>query len=85
MDTKKHEIWIRQELIPHLINKKILRLNSDDSCSNNILLKNCTIKSLSSADAFMLTNCYKVEIVLTNTDQSDANETTIYRVVIKVR
>lgn len=81
MGTENDEIWIRQELIPNLIDNKILRLNNNSTM--DVLLKSCEIKPLSSVeDIFMLTNCYKVEVILTNTDRSVENET-IYRIVVK--
>lgn len=82
MDTKNHEFWIRQELIPNLIESQAFLLTNDHVTTKNVVLKSCKIKQLSADEVFMLTKCYKVEIVITDADQTNA---TVHRIIVKVR
>lgn len=84
-----NEIWIETELIPILIEQQSITLKSEnnnnklnDTQTMDISLKYCDIKLLSVDEAFMLTKCYKVTIAIT--DSNGENET-IYRIVVKVR
>lgn len=81
MDTNKDEFWIKNDLVATLINdQKLIKCNEP---SEYIRLKECCITKLSASEAFMLTNCYKVKITLTNLLNLDGCDS-VFRIVVKV-
>lgn len=84
MANDKNERWIADQLIPELVKNGKFELKNEKKSSENkeIMVKSCDINQLSSKDAFMLTLCYKVKLVLT--DASGQNENCV-GLVVKVR
>lgn len=53
-------VWVKNTLIPVIIN----RTKSEFPASNDVFLKELTIKQFENDGAFMMTICYKLNIVL---------------------
>lgn len=82
MDCNNDEFWIENDLVPTLINdQKLIKCNETSEC---IRLKECCITKLSASETFMLTNCYKVKIILTNLLNLNGCDS-VFHIVVKVR
>lgn len=65
MESATNENWITCNLIPELVQSGKFALTSDENPSKtDVVIKSCDINPLSAKDAFMLTICYKVRVVL---------------------
>lgn len=84
MTNDKNEKWIADQLIPQLVKNGKFALKNEENLSENkeIVVKSCEINQLSAKDAFMLTLCYKVKLILT--DASGQNENCV-GLVVKVQ
>lgn len=75
MTNIANEQWIENELIPKLLqNNKFSVKNTANLVENKkIIVKMCAIEPLSTKDAFMLTQCYKVKLILYTTSEQNEN------------
>lgn len=82
---ERHKKWIKEFLIPNLIkNQKLIKHKHE-----NIDVKSIDIKAMSLEVAFMLTNCYFVNIsIKIKSDQNEnhiKNEERTHDIVVKVK
>lgn len=82
---KRHKKWIKEFLIPNLIkNQKLIKHKHE-----NIDIKSIEIKAMSLDIAFMLTNCYFVNIAIRiKPDQNEnqiKDEEKTFDIVVKVK
>lgn len=82
--NKSHRTWIRDELISNLIKThKLIKLKNP---TEFIKSKTIEIKQMSHEEAFMLTCCYKVKIILQiHNNESEPLDEHIVHLVVKVR
>lgn len=75
------ESWIKDELVPKLLKNKF-----DVSWKNKSETKivDVEVKKLTTADAFMLTECFKIKVKLSNDEPND-KEVEEKGIVLKVR
>lgn len=78
--------WIIYNLIPEILqNGKFSLPNNDENLSEtDIKIKRCDVQAISTKDAFMLTNCYKVKVYLSEM-ATDGTMEKIVGLVVKVR
>lgn len=78
MASMIHESWIRDGLLPELMEKG----KFSDPNQNFTKIKNCEISRLSSSETFMLTMCYRIKLTLGG--DCDDNNSKELRFVLKV-
>ena len=78
--SSKDISWIKNELIPELVNSRKLITTQNNSTA---IIKSLSVNKLTSAESFMITNCYKINVILLDS-LDEAATTTEYKLVVKV-
>lgn len=78
--SESNELWIKNELIPTILAEGKLSSKSLSDNDQLPVLKDVSVKCLTTSESFMLTLCYKVQVVL----EENGNEYKLF-LVVKVR
>lgn len=79
--SDENEIWLKDVLVPSLVDSGKLGIIENDETIKSIL-KNIEIRKLSLTEAFMMNSCYKIQVTLSKS--TDDTFSTIIGIVVKV-